>query len=345
MNATSSHDTKRGEDVRARLNVLSELPLEWEHQAGVWSRLNKRHKTTRGAGEAPDGNDEYFLYQTLLGAWPFDGSEIPSFKERLETYLVKAVREAKVHTAWLAPDSSYERAFLDFLAALLDRGEANPFLESFLPFQRKIAWYGMLNSLSQVLLKMACPGIPDFYQGSELWDLNLVDPDNRRPVDFGLRSALLGRIEETGEDAAEKLIADLFAHFQNGAIKMFLVYKALRARNTYAELFRTGSYTPLGASGRRKNNLVVFARNREAQWAITAVPRFCSDLCRPGTLPVGADVWEDTRVRLPRGIRSLRNLLTGESLEGRRSLSAGSLFSVFPGALLLASGGKTPVPG
>jgi (1->4)-alpha-D-glucan 1-alpha-D-glucosylmutase len=335
MNATSSHDTKRGEDVRARLNVLSELPMEWEHQAGVWSRLNNRHKANTDSGEVPDGNDEYLLYQTLIGAWPFAESEIPDFKERLESYLIKAVREAKVHTAWLAPDSTYERAFLDFLAALLDRREDNPFLESFLPFQRRIAWYGMLNSLSQVLLKMTCPGTPDFYRGSELWDLNLVDPDNRRPVDFSLPGALLQRIEQTGEGAAGQLIADLFSSFEDGAIKLFLIYKTLQARNEYGALFTEGSYAPLGTSGRCKNNLVAFARNRGSQWAITVVPRFCTELCRPGTLPVGPVPWDDTRVSLPRGIRSLRNIITGERMEVRRGLSTGTVFAVFPGALLV----------
>jgi (1->4)-alpha-D-glucan 1-alpha-D-glucosylmutase len=345
MNATSSHDTKRGEDVRARLNVLSELPMEWEHQVGVWSRSNKRYKAGTDSGEAPDSNDEYLLYQTLVGAWPFAESEIPEFKERLESYLIKAVREAKVHTAWLAPDSTYEKAFLDFLAALLDSREDNPFLESFLPFQRRIAWYGMLNSLSQVLLKLTCPGTPDFYQGSEFWDLNLVDPDNRRPVDFARRSAVLERIEQTGDGETGELISGLFSGFEDGAIKLFLVYRALQARRVHGALFTAGSYTPLGTSGRRKNNLVVFARNRGSEWAITAVPRFYTELCRPGSLPVGPGTWEDTRVRLPRGIRTLRNLITGERLEARRSLSAEDLFAAFPGALLVGEKGKSGVSG
>jgi (1->4)-alpha-D-glucan 1-alpha-D-glucosylmutase len=263
----------------------------------------------------------------------------------LESYLIKAVREAKVHTAWLAPDSTYEQAFLDFLAALLDRREDNPFLESFQPFQRRIAWYGMLNSLSQVLLKMTCPGTPDFYQGSELWDLNLVDPDNRRPVDFSLRSALLQRIEQTGEEKVGELIADLFSRFEDGAIKLFLVYKVLQARNRHGALFAAGSYTPLGISGRRKNNLIVFARNWESQWVITVVPRFHAELCRPGTLPVGPGAWEDTRVTLPRGVRALKNLLTGEKMEERRSLSAEALFAAFPGALIAAEEGKSSAPG
>ncbi len=338
MSATSSHDTKRGEDVRARLNVLSELPLEWEHQVGVWSRLNKQHKQSTDSGEAPDTNDEYFLYQTLIGAFPFGEVEIPHFRRRLENYLIKAVREAKVHTAWLAPDASYEQAFSSFLAALLDRGRDNSFLEAFLPFQRRIAWYGMLNSLSQVLLKTTCPGTPDFYQGSELWDLNLVDPDNRRPVDFTLRGNLLRRIVESGEDAGGSLIPDLFSRFEDGAVKLFLIHRALRAREELPDLFCKGSYTPLSTSGRWKNNLVAFARNGNARWSVTAVPRFCTEVCQAGDLPLGPETWDDTQVRLPRGVRQWKNMITGENLEGSRILSAGRLFATFPGALLVDAG-------
>jgi (1->4)-alpha-D-glucan 1-alpha-D-glucosylmutase len=335
MSTTSSHDTKRGEDVRARLNVLTELPMEWEHQVGIWSRLNRKHKVARDSGEMPDGNDEYFLYQTLIGAFPFGESEIPEFKERMQTYLIKAVREAKVHTAWLAPDSSYEQAFLDFFASLLDTREDNPFLEQFLPFQRRVAWYGMLNSLSQVLLKMTCPGVPDFYQGSELWDLNLVDPDNRRPVDFGLRSRLLRRIEEAARAPTGRAVQDLFSRYQDGCIKLFLIHRVLRARQSYRELFARGSYTPLETRGPRKNNLVAFARSHKGQWAVTAVPRFCGELCDPGILPLGSEVWADTRLRLPRRIHLWDNLLTGERFETRRGVSAGQLFSSFPGALIV----------
>jgi (1->4)-alpha-D-glucan 1-alpha-D-glucosylmutase len=331
MNATSTHDTKRGEDIRARLQVLSELPLEWEHQVGIWSRMNRRLKRKTEAGEVPDGNDEYFLYQTLLGAFPF-GEDLPEFAERMGRYLIKAVREAKVHTAWLAPDSTYEQAFLDFLAALLQEG--SPFLDQFLPFQRRIAWYGMLNSLSQVLLKATSPGVPDFYQGSELWDLNLVDPDNRRPVDFELRSALLRPIEGA-EGGASRVIADLFSRFEDGAVKLFLIYKILQARKAHGELFSRGSYMPLETTGRRRNNLVTFARKHGRRWAAAVAPHSCTELCEPGSLPVGEDVWEDTRVKLPKGAGVWENVITGARLEASASVSAARLFDSFPGALVV----------
>jgi (1->4)-alpha-D-glucan 1-alpha-D-glucosylmutase len=333
MNATSTHDTKRGEDVRARLQVLSELPLEWERQVGAWSRMNRRLKSKTKAGEVPDGNDEYFLYQTLLGAFPF-GEELPQFTQRMSSYLIKAVREAKVHTAWLAPDSTYEQAFLAFLAALLQEG--SPFLDQFLPFQRRIAWYGMLNSLSQVLLKATSPGVPDFYQGSELWDLNLVDPDNRRAVDFELRSALLGRIEGAEGDAAG-LIADLFSRFEDGAVKLFLIYKVLQARKAHRELFSRGSYMPLETTGRRRNNLVAFARKRGRRRAVAAAPRFCTELCEPGDLPVGENVWEDTGVKLPKGAGVWENVITGRHMEASERVPAARLFDSFPGALVVGA--------
>ena len=194
MNATSTHDTKRGEDARARLNVLSEMPREWERQLAAWRRINRGAKRREREAEAPDRNDEYFLYQTLVGSFPLEAGRYPEFRERVKAFIIKAVREAKVHTAWLKPETVYEEAFLAFVDRLLPVDMSGRFLKAFLPFLKRVAFYGCLNSLSQTALKLASPGVPDFYQGTELWDLSLVDPDNRRPVDFGDRRAALAAV-------------------------------------------------------------------------------------------------------------------------------------------------------
>jgi (1->4)-alpha-D-glucan 1-alpha-D-glucosylmutase len=351
LNATSTHDTKRGEDVRARLNVLSEIPQEWEHQVGLWRRLNRRHKSlSRAAGarvgtaaEAPDGNDEYLLYQTLVGAWPFGAAEVAEFRSRLEGYLVKAVREAKVHTAWLAPDQGYEEGFLRFAGRLLAAGvpQENPFLEHFLPFQRRVAWFGILNSLSQTLLKLTCPGVPDLYQGAELWDLSLVDPDNRRAVDYALRERLLGRIEAGIGRGIPELLAELFAAPEDGSLKLFLIQRVLAARGRESALFARGAYRPLHPRGERRSHVVAFARTLGGQAAVVAAPRFFTGLAPEGEPPLGGAVWGDTSIRLPESRpfpgRGWVDAISGATLPGGATLRAGELFALFPGALLLTT--------
>src|SRR5262245_35091764 len=193
LSATATHDTKRGEDVRARLNVLSELPGEWHAAVTKWRTQNRRWKTEVKGALAPDGNQEYFIYQTLVGAWPFDATSEEAraaFRERITAYTTKAMREAKVHTSWMSPDEEYEKAVTRFVEAILDRSRSAPFLDSFAVLQSRVAELGIYNGLAQVLIKITAPGVPDFYQGTELWDLNLVDPDNRRPVDYEKRSAI-----------------------------------------------------------------------------------------------------------------------------------------------------------
>ena len=200
LSATSTHDTKRGEDVRARLNVLSEIPKQWRKHLALWHRLNKKARTSIEDQPVPDRNEEYFLYQTLLGSWPsteMNDQAFQSFTERIQIYMTKALREAKVHTSWLNPDETYESGVRNFIDAILTRTRPNAFLNAFLPFQQELAHYGFYNSLSQLLLKITAPGTPDFYQGTELWDLNLVDPDNRRPVNYELQ---LQWLEETKSD-------------------------------------------------------------------------------------------------------------------------------------------------
>ena len=214
MNTTSTHDTKRSEDLRARLNVISEIPDEWEAQVRTWMALNRDKKTETDGRIIPDGNDEYFLYQNLIGSYPFYQAEYPEFVERVKQFAIKAVREAKVHTAWLRPDSVYEDGFLAFIDKILNASENNQFLQEFKTFQQKIAFYGMFNSLSQTLIKITSPGLPDFYQGTELWDLSLVDPDNRRPVDYKKRIKFLEEIKSRSQEDILSLIElGLFSTF------------------------------------------------------------------------------------------------------------------------------------
>ena len=337
FNATSTHDTKRGEDVRARINVISEIPREWERNVRNWSRINKGKKSRIRDNYVPDKNDEYFLYQTLLGAFPFARNEYPEFVERIKQYIIKAVREAKVHTEWIKPDLAYESAYLAFLEEILDPSEENAFLREFLPFQRKIAHYGVLNSLSQVLIKITSPGVPDFYQGTELWDLNLVDPDNRRPINFEQRVTLLGDIRRSAETDLLKLIETLLANVQDGGIKLFLVHRALHALKSYPLVFQKGGYLPLRTVGKFERNVIAFARRHGETWAVTIAPRFLCTVVEEGNFPLGTQVWQDTRVILPRRSPSkYRNVFTNEMVPGGDSLAVGEALRIFPVGLLTA---------
>ena len=337
LSATATHDTKRGEDVRARINVLSEIPIEWKKNVRSWSRLNKTKKKRVRGMPAPDANDEYFLYQTLMGAWPFGETEYPQFLERIKAYVVKAVREAKVHTAWLQPDMEYEEAYVSFVESILVPEESNAFLQELKPFQVKVAHYGVFNSLSQTLLKITAPGVPDFYQGTELWDLNLVDPDNRRPVDFGLRVQHLREIRRRIETDVLELIQELLAMKEDGRVKLFLIVQALKARKASADIFQKGTYNPLAVAGRFRKHLIAFARRDASAWSVTVVPRFLTTVVEYGRLPLGPEIWQDTGVILPEQAPLLwRNVLTSQVLSGGQTLWAGEIFQHFPVALLMS---------
>jgi (1->4)-alpha-D-glucan 1-alpha-D-glucosylmutase len=340
LNATSTHDTKRGEDVRSRINVLSEIPEEWERNIRKWSRINKKHKALLKSKVVPDSNDEYFLYQSLLGAFPFEEEQDPSFLERVKNYMIKAVREAKVHTEWVKPDIAYEETFIAFIDKVLEPRESNPFLQEFLPFLKKFAPYGMLNSLSQTLLKILSPGLPDFYQGTELWDLTFVDPDNRRPVDFKRRMELLAELQHQEAKERAPLVSDLLAHWHDGRIKLYVTYKALHFRSDRKELFEKGEYVPLYAAGKAKEHVCAFARRKGDTWALVVVPRFVTERTSPGKLPLGGEVWGTSAVPLPRGVpNNWINVLTGEpvALSGtgkKKLLRLRRTFRSFPLALL-----------
>jgi (1->4)-alpha-D-glucan 1-alpha-D-glucosylmutase len=338
MNATSTHDTKRGEDVRARLNVLSEIPDEWEARVTRWREVNRGHLVNAGERDIPDANDQYLLYQTILGAYPFDGAEVPGFIGRIQDYMIKAVREAKRHTAWLKPDGAYENGVREFVTKILDPVRGKEFLEDFLPFQKRVAHFGMLNALSQVLLKAASPGVPDFYQGSELWDLNLVDPDNRRPVDFDRRIGYLDEISRIGEGDRSGYIAGILGNAGDGRIKLFTTYCALAVRAARGDLFTGGEYIPLKVGGAHAGRAVAFARRSENSWALVVAPIRTVALVPEGRFPLGAATWADTAIELPEGFPwEWRNAFTGAGASARESsLAIAEICPSFPVGLLTA---------
>ncbi|MDX2272755.1 MAG: malto-oligosyltrehalose synthase [Cyanobacteriota bacterium] len=341
MNSTSTHDTKRGEDARARLNVLSEIPEEWEAHLKVWREINADHKTrVKGSkrSELPDRNDEYMLYQTLLASFPFIKAEYPTFSERLKAYVIKAVREAKVHTAWLRPDATYETAITHFVEKLLDDSKPNPFLDSFFPFLKKIQHYGIFNSLAQTLIKVMAPGIPDIYQGSEFWDLSMVDPDNRRPVDFDHRLQVLTTINDHLQQSAyADLLADLLTHRIDGRIKLYTLYQALQIRQQYPTLFSSGSYWPLRITGVLADHVIAFARI-EGNLAVMCVAcRWLTPVIEEGQDPLGRAVWQNTEILLPFGKwQHWHNVLTHQPLSGKDTLALADILESFPVALLIS---------
>jgi (1->4)-alpha-D-glucan 1-alpha-D-glucosylmutase len=264
----------------------------------------------------PDANEELLLYQTMLGAWPLDEEEVPAFGERLKVYAVKAAREAKLHTSWLDADEAYERALTEFVEAVLAPSEENKFLPDILSFQKQVAYYGAMNSLAQLVLKIASPGVPDFYQGTELWDFSLVDPDNRRPVDFGKRVRLLEALTEREANGRRPLVRELLARWPDGRIKLYITMRALNARRADADLFLRGDYLPLSASGTGAAHTIAFARRWGEAWALVAVPRLAASLATEGEPPVGEAVWGESALALPDGAPTRwRNVFTGERLE------------------------------
>ncbi|MHC1725790.1 MAG: malto-oligosyltrehalose synthase [Syntrophobacteraceae bacterium] len=334
MNASSTHDTKRGEDVRARINVLSEIPDEWGKRVNAWSRLNEANKTTLHGLKVPARNDEYLLYQTLVGAYPYDESEHSDFVRRICEYVIKATREARVYTGWIKPDSEYEEAFESFVNNILDKSARNVFLEDFLAFQKKVAHFGLVNSLSQVVLKICSPGIPDFYQGADLWEFSLVDPDNRRQVDFRRRISFQESIFRDMETPG--FPKQLMDSAEDGRIKLFVIQQCLLARREHRNLYRNGSYIPLAVNGQHSGHTMAFARREESSWAIAVAPRFCTSLTSEKEFPLGLKVWGDTAIMLPEDApANWKNVITGEEHSFRGELPVGAILSTIPVAQLL----------
>ncbi len=349
---TTTHDAKRGEDARTRIDVLSEVPGEWQRCLARWGRLNSRKKPVVDLRKAPGRNEEYLLYQTLLGVWPAHpmvDAEYEVFKGRIREYMVKAIREAKINSSWINPDITYEEGVTRFVDAILSRSASNGFMKDFLPFQERISYLGMFNSLSQTLLKVTSPGVPDFYQGTEIWDLSLVDPDNRRPVNFALRRAMLRRLKKRiakcGENRLD-LAKELLRTWKSGAAKLYVTFASLNYRRENRVLFEDGGYVPLSADGDLRENVCAFARVLENEAALTVVPRFLSRLSKNNdSVQFGGPIWENTGLVLPDEIPAgaYRNIFTGEVLaeivrDGKRSLPLGAVLARFPVALLERQG-------
>jgi (1->4)-alpha-D-glucan 1-alpha-D-glucosylmutase len=317
LSSLSTHDTKRSEDVRARLNVLAEISAEWTQHLNHWREANADLCGT------VHPNDQILLYQTLLGAWPLqpmDDADRNDFGKRISTYMIKATREAKQRNSWLNPDKEYEAAMTCLIETLIDPQAGKRFLADFLPFQKKkISRLGMFNSLSQTTIRLTAPGICDTYQGTELWDFSLVDPDNRRAVDYERRKQMLADINP----------AKLTETMDDGSIKLWLTTQLLRYRRDNAALFLKGSYEPINPIGERARNLFCFTRILESQFILIVVPRFLAS----------AAPWGDTRIALPSAIAltCLQNLLTGEKIDigANQEIQVSHLLENFPVAILI----------
>lgn len=341
--ATSTHDTKRSEDVRARLAVLSEMPDEWQERLWRWHAWNHGRKSMIDGIEAPNANEEYFLYQTLAGTWPLEGPT-PDYVQRIQEYIVKACKEAKQSTSWINPNAGHEDAARAFVRDILEPSPNNAFLSDIGVFGARIAPAGARNALAQLLLKTVAPGIPDFYQGTELWSFTLVDPDNRRPVDYDRRIAWLNELRDARDRDPVALAHRLTSNWQDGRIKMHLTATALQLRQRLRRVFLDGEYLPIEVRGPRQVHLVSLARCHEGTWVLAVVPRKTLQLSSD-TFAIDPAVWDGTRLELPRQAPDAwtdaftsRRFLT--SRDGRSSsLPVTDLLADFPVALLEGTSG------
>ena len=319
MNATSTHDTKRSEDVRARISVLSELAQSWERDVRRWSDANAPLRKD----QVPDPNEELLLYQTIIGMWPMEDEESDTVPDRLRQYLEKASREAKTHTSWIAPNPAFEEAFLGYATAILQN---DTFRASMLRTQRRVAFHGALNALSQLVLKLTSPGVPDFYQGTEVWDLSLVDPDNRRPIDYEHRRAMLKKLKAASEKGTLDF-ATMLRRWFDGRAKMYVTWKGLELRKRKTEVFSRGAYIPLQSDS---ESAVAFLRGEEI---LVAAPRLTTRLTKPNAIPLG-DVWDPAVLTgVPPG--RWQNIFTGDEIETDGApLKLAEVFARFPVAIL-----------
>lgn len=345
MLTTSTHDSKRSEDVRARINVLSEIPAAWKLMLKRWSRLNRGRKRLIDGVEVPSRNDEYLLYQTLIGTWPLispDEAGLADYRTRIDAYMIKALREGKEHSSWVQVNTDYESAMSGFVQALLAPGEKNMFLADFVPLVQSIAHHGLINALAQTLIKITSPGVPDIYQGCELWQFNLVDPDNRRQIDFTQRRTLLAEtralIDAPPEQWPERL-QPLLTNMVDGRIKLYTLWQTLALRARWPEVFRDGDYLPLTVHGKLAIHTCAFSRRHGDQALIVLVPRLPARLLGDrNPLPLGFDVWDDAVLELPDELAGLgwHNVFTGERHAAASQLALGQLLTCFP-VVLLAS--------
>jgi (1->4)-alpha-D-glucan 1-alpha-D-glucosylmutase len=287
LNATATHDTKRGEDMRARLNILTEIPEQWDQCLERWMGWNGEKKVAVNGVLVPSASEEFLIYQTLLGAWPTDPAEESAFIGRVQEFMVKALREAKQNSSWIAPHESYERAVQEFIARIVEPD--SEFMRDFAEFRRLLTRCGVRNSLGQLLLKIASPGVPDFFQGTEFWQFSLVDPDNRRPVDYKTRMETLDALRRREAEDRIGLIRELAGNPGRDAMKMWVTHKALEFRKANRELFARGEYLALKATGTCANYVGSFARRLKDRWVVVIASRWCSRL----------EDWNDTELTMP----------------------------------------------
>jgi (1->4)-alpha-D-glucan 1-alpha-D-glucosylmutase len=351
---TSTHDTKRSEDVRMRLDVLSEMPRPWAAQVMRWRRINRAKRRTIDDGHlVPDNNEEYLLYQTLAGTWPMPAKSSLAARDwalnrearvayiaRIQEYMEKAVHEGKINLSWINPNQQYTDALRRFIALILSPGTAskpNNFLRLMHEFIPRVAWFGVINSLAETLLKLTSPGVPDIYQGQELFDFSLVDPDNRRPVDFGRAQRYLAELER--REASPKLCEELLEHWTDGRLKLWTTHRALCQRGETRALFRHGSYAALDVEGERSEHVIAFTRRHEQSTAIVVVPRLSFTILNGEPRMVSAKEWGATQVRAPQEFsgRKFQNALTGESItvQPNGKMLCSEIFACFPVALLV----------
>jgi (1->4)-alpha-D-glucan 1-alpha-D-glucosylmutase len=347
MLATSTHDTKRSEDTRMRIDVLSEMPSLWRQMLARWRRMNRLRKREIEGRPAPGPNQEYLLYQILLGSWPLeemDAACLHEYSQRIGAYMIKASREAKTRTSWSDRSKDYEDALTQFVDALLEPREGNFFLQDIKLAQQRIARFGVLNSLSQTLCKLTAPGVPDIYQGNDILDFSLVDPDNRRAVDYARRAHMLAALEAHG-DADPAFARALLANLNDGRAKLYVTWKALQFRKAHAALFRDGAYLPAAVDGEHASHLCAYVRKLENASVLVIIPRLYARLLgEREELPLGEAVWADTAIELPRrfGAATLCNILDGsviaaEARAGGHWVGASAALANFPVALLAAS--------
>ena len=325
--ATSTHDTKRSEDVRARMLAISEVPHLWRRNLQRWRAINRKWKQRLDEADAPDGNEEYLLYQTLLGTWPIESNGAAAaavsaeYIARIQAYMAKALKEAKINTSWIQPNEQWDEAMQNFVARILDPSPKNKFPTSLVELAEEIARVGAINSFSQVALKLTAPGVPDIYQGNEMWDFSLVDPDNRRPVDYGHRREMLDSLPAI---APEELLQD----WPDGRIKLFLTQKLLRFRRDYPALFQDGKYLPLMVAGSFADCCIAFAREHEGKWIAVLVPRLSA---RVGFPPIG-EKWKDTVVELPEAFSrgNAKEIFTGREMRADGTVALSEAMATLP---------------
>jgi (1->4)-alpha-D-glucan 1-alpha-D-glucosylmutase len=348
LSATATHDTKRGEDARARINVLSEMPGEWKRAIARWHLLNRKYRQTIDELRVPGRNEEYFFYQTLIGAWPSPPPATPEqmkeFTDRLLLYMQKAIHEAKEHTSWVNPNPTYDEGVRRFVARVLDSDKNARFLADFSAFHNEVDHYAIFNTLSQALLKIDSPGVPDIYQGTELRDFSFVDPDNRRAVDYAARRQLLTEFDAGVTKNVSGLTAELLESRMDGRIKLYVLSRALRCRRDHPGLFSDGDYLPAMAADPFADNVCAFVRRQQGATALVAAPRLLRRVVQPGEVPLG-EFWRDAVLFLPADVtpRRWRDVFAGTLLEieerdGRPCVALAKVFGQFPVALLLAEG-------